>query len=151
MNNPPPVRFPAANNLQWGGVIIGVWLLALIPALAGWALYRPARAHGLASSLALMALIVGAALALRLWQGRALGTLVWNGEQWFLENLEKGTTAVAITPAGIRFDGQCWLLLCVRAGHRTVWLWVGRSADSLRWHALRCALYAQVRTPSAPA
>jgi len=144
MHSPPPVRFPVGRGSQWGRVVAGVWLLALLSLLSALALHAPARAHTLALLTALVALVLGAGLAWRLWRGQVPGALVWDGAQWLLVPADKDSAAAAITPPGIRFDSQRWLLLRTRAGRRPVWLWVERSAGPHDWHALRCALYAQV-------
>jgi hypothetical protein len=151
MNCPPPVRFPLRCNLQWGGLLAGVWLLALLPLLTALALHAPRRSNIPVLLIVLAAFIAGAGLALRLWRGQVAGALVWNGAQWFLENTGKAGTTTAIAPPAVRLDGQRWLLLYTRADRRPVWLWIGRAAAPPRWHALRCALYAQARTPLAPA
>jgi hypothetical protein len=146
MNCPPPVRFLFGRSPQWGGILAGVWLLASVQVLTAWAVRAPGQFNIAALLIALAAFLPGAGLALRLWRGQSAGTLVWNGAQWFLEKAgQDGATAV-VAPPDIRFDGQRWLLLHTRAERRPVWLWIGRAADPLRWHALRCALYGQVPT-----
>ncbi|MDR2991763.1 MAG: hypothetical protein LBU72_07560 [Burkholderiaceae bacterium] len=149
MNCPPPVRFPLGRSPQWGAVLAGVWLLALIPLVTALALHAPARSDILVLLVAFAVCISGTGLALRLWRGQVVGALVWNGAQWFLEKTGKDGATAAIAPPAIRFDGQRWLLLHTRASRRPIWLWIGRSAEPLRWHALRCALYGQV--PARPA
>jgi hypothetical protein len=151
MNSPPPVHFPVECAWQWRGVVAGVWLLALMPLLAALALHAPARSYILVWLIVLAALIFGAWRVMRLGRGQPSGALVWNGAEWFLEQAEKDGAVLAITHPGIRLDGQRWLLLRARTGRRAIWLWIGRSTDPARWHALRCALYAQVSTPLAPA
>jgi hypothetical protein len=148
MNSPPPVRFPIGRSLHWGRLIAGVWLLALIALLAALALHAPARSNVVAWLIALAAFLLGAWLALRLWRGQVVGALIWTGAEWFLE---QESTMTAIAHPGIHFDGQHGLLLRARPGRRAVWLWVERSANPARWHALRCALYARAQEPLASA
>ena len=149
MNCPPPVRFPLGRNRQWGRVMAGVWLLALIPLLSAVALHEPARSNIPALLIALAALLLGAVLACRLRRGPIWDALVWNGAAWFLEEAQKDGATAVIAPPCIHFDGQRWLLLRTRMGRRAIWLWLGRSAALANWHALRCALYAQVPAPPA--
>jgi len=147
MNSPPPVRFPTGHTSQWGVAGAGMWLLALTPILTALALHAPARSNIPAILIALAASVPGVLLTLRLWRGQVSGELVWTGVEWFLE---KDGTMTAIAHPGIRFDSQRRLLLYVRTGDRVIWLWISRSADPAHWHALRCALYAQVSTPLVP-
>jgi len=151
MDRPPPVRFPVKRSASLAWMLVGVWVLALMPVLLGLALYAPARSHRLALGVALLASLVGVWRTWCFWRARMLvevpramlGTLIWNGAEWLLE--KDGVTA-AIAQPDIRCDGQHWLLLRARtnarANRRTLWLWVGRAADPARWHGLRCALYA---------
>jgi len=148
MNSPPPVRFPVERSLQWGGVITGVWLLALFSVLAALALHPPSRSNITVLLIVLAAFILGVWLALRLWRSQISGALVWTGAEWFLE---RNSVMTDIVRPDICFDGQHWLLLRARTGRRAAWLWVGRSTAPVRWHALRCALYAQVSTSLEPA
>jgi hypothetical protein len=79
--------------------------------------------------------------------GQRRGFMYSYGWRSALEQAGKDRATLTITPPGIRFDSQRWLLLSARNGRRPIWLWVGRSADPHGWHALRCALYAQVPIP----
>lgn len=122
--------------LPWlsGGMACAVW---------AWRADQLHASHGLA--LLLWLLVCG--LVFHDLRRPVTGMLRWDGQHWNWES--GGRNALGIVAP--RLDWQQGLLLEFRSpdgrGH---WLWPERHADSLRWGALRRALYAPVADSADP-
>jgi toxin CptA len=139
MRSAPSVIYPVGRSRFGAMVLLATWSAALVVFLA-WLLVGPSLGGRQAAGAAVL-------VACGLWAWRShraapCGQLAWDGAAWQWDGQSSASRPVAIE---VMVDLQAILLLRMQEpGHasgRTEWLWVGQDADTLRWQALRRAVY----------
>ena len=135
MHDAPSVSYPVGRCRFAGGLLAGTWLLGGL-ALLAWAF-----AAGMNTRIGVGLSVWGfcgtwAAVA---WWRSPAGVLAWDGAGWRFGAEEAGAPRPAL-------DLQRVLLLQLRTGPRSLWLWVERDKAPSDWDALRRAVYSRART-----
>lgn len=145
MHSAPAVSYPV------GRCHIQAWLSACVWGLgalvcAGWI-----SANGRLDwpqGAALLAWGLGGVLAWYDWRQTPSGTLRWDGQQWACLSHDS-SQAGTVSPA---LDWQSGVLVAFHPmGGRRQWLWLVRTADPVRWQAVRRALHGRVASVAAQA
>lgn len=141
MRSAPPVVYPV-GRFVWGVhalVVLGALGFVLCWPMGDW---MPVWTwwHWSLPWLWLACLL----LALWLWRLEILGTgsLVWDGQTWWLEpSLQGCAEPIAVTPC---WDAGHGLLLRIGVPRRrwSRYAWLNASQHPQHWHALRCAVHA---------
>ena len=142
----PLVQYPFGRSRRAGRALLAVVALGLA-CIAAWAM----SGGGVRALAGLGLWCACAAAAWSLWRGLLAGQLIWDGGQWSLlaDVAGPGDGSPAQWPR-VHLDLQSGLLISLRWGRgRTIWLWLERGSDPLRWDALRRAVYS--RAPAAAA
>jgi toxin CptA len=139
MHNAPSVTYPVGRSRIQGWLTLCLWLLGLATVL-GWCSHVDA--PNWRQYLALACVLGAGAVALQGWRRMPVGTLRWDGQQWFW--------GAAGEPVGVtvvcRLDLQRHMLLqlCPQLG-RPMWCWAASAELPERWHGLRRAVYSPAR------
>jgi len=142
---PPPVHYPLARPLALVALLCPL-LLCTWALLLCWLLPLPAAAHwthtALRLGLAAAALGATPALLWHGWRGIAVGTLLWDGQQWWLHADAVGPAPAqrqALQTLRVRADGTSWIW--IEATARRYWLLPTRRQHPVRWATLRRAVH----------
>lgn len=135
----PPVSYPVGRSRFYLGMILLLWLIALVFAVTWW--FQSSGAGWPAGLMAGLLPFMGGVL-LWDWRSSPKGMLQWDGRSW-------SWTAVGDHPVlrvSVQLDLQEVLLLtCEMATGRRLWLWVQHATQPAQWLALRRALMAHAR------
>lgn len=140
----PPVAFMSGPTSLLKGFLLLLWCAgsATVVAAVAWGGLTAA-----AIAVLLSLLLVSAASSHLFWRAQAPRVLLWDGSRWLLTLPGRAPDARRdAVRLDVALDVQRAILLCCRGpGPSARWLWLQRSGDGARWHALRCALYATAR------
>jgi hypothetical protein len=146
MHNAPPVSYSAESSVVYATVLAALWGLGLA-ALCWW--YWTAGAWSLRHSVTGITLLLASGLAARSVMRLGKGELRWTGSAWTWTATATSSTDGALA---VHLDWQRGMLLSFTSFQgRRVWLCMAQSAQPLRWHALRCAVYSRATGTSAQA
>lgn len=139
MHNAPSVSYPV-GRCAFQRQLYLLLLLATLAVLGAWALNQGFTSVWCAA--ALLAMVGGVLGALSL---RFEATLCWSGERWCLHD-QSGKKSDVFGEVEVILDMQKTLLLrwqptSDKLPTSFVWLWLGAEPSSIRWQALRCAVY----------
>lgn len=146
MHHAPAVSFPLGRSRFLAVLLCAVWLTG-----AGVvALWCAQQAHfGWRQGLGVVALVVGALLALRWWRMQREGVLHWDGESWQASFV--GLTVTGRVSVHLDLQRQLWLKLHGTAPPSDHWLWLERDANPPAWRDLRRAVYSRAKDVTADA
>ncbi len=138
MHRPPAVSFKVGRS-RWHALVLSAGVLVTTMSLSVFAWTAAAEFPRWAVWVqALLVLLTGIGAAWA-WRRSPIGTLRWDGEQWFwMTRLEMSVSGLSIV-----CDFQRWMLVSMRcAGIRPFFLWLEPThATSVQsWVALRRAL-----------
>lgn len=140
-SNAPPVSYPVGRSHFYLAVILVLWLIALVCALA-W-LRQSAGAGGSAWLMTGLQPFVGGVL-LWDWYAGPKGALHWDGRTWMWAE----TNDLPVLQVSVHLDLQDVLLLsCETVTGRRLWLWAQRSSQAVRWLAFRRAVMTHTKQP----
>ena len=137
MHSAPSVSYPVGRSRFSLAFIAITWLLGAAGLMAWGLQAAPTPSQVL---VAVAAVLLPGAVAMRGWMHSAQGVLDWNGEGWTWSGTEPGTPQAVL-------DLQRAMLLRWSAGRRTRWVWLERSAKPSHWDDLRRAVYSRAPTP----
>lgn len=136
MNSAPAVQYPVGRSTFQGCFLLASGVVAL---LVGGMWLRANVAFGGAQMTFVIVLVFVLSLAGHVWRQTEVGLLTWGGESW---SWSKGLPSAKVRLA-IHFDVQILMILELQPEKGpSVWLWVERASDPVRWRALRRAVYA---------
>jgi hypothetical protein len=151
MRNAPSVVFPVGRSAFYGRILMLVGALALL-VLGWWGLSQRSVPDMLSfGSAGVLLWVLWAAWAWRGWRQSPVGHLQWDAKaspiadplragawRWSRAVSEDGVLLLAVEQA---LDLQSRILLRLRCADRSsLWVWVERSGDPMRWNDLRRAL-----------
>ncbi len=148
--HPPAVRFPVARS---AGAALALAALSAVGALvlAGWSV-AGAPASRLPLALAWLLWGLTAVCAARAWWRSPVGSLQWDGAQWWFASAQQAQALAAEAAPQAHLDLQRFLLLSLPLhGGRKLWLCLERRRSPAEWTALRRAVYSRARTAGAAA
>jgi hypothetical protein len=136
MHRAPAVSFRVARSVHHLALIAILWLVGVLSLLVLGAM-QPLSLADLAALC--LGLLLSGALALRGWQGTAVGLLRWDGAYWHWDGFIDESACALV----LQLDLQHLLLVTVAnsAGQR-VWLWLEQRPANAHWRALRRAIVA---------
>ncbi len=143
--HPPAVRFPVARS---AGAALALAGLSAVGAsvLAGWSV-AGAPANRLPLVLAWLLWMLTAGCAARAWWRSPVGSLQWDGAQWWFAAAQQAQALAAEAAPQVHLDLQRFLLLSLPLhGGRKLWLCLERHRSPAEWIALRRAVYSRART-----
>lgn len=152
-SNAPAVRYPYGRSQRVGRVIAAL-AMAGLACTAAWLQWGGGNTGlGLKAAVGLGLWIVCVALAWRFWRRLPSGLVAWDGGRWELADGNPGQSRILSAAPQVHLDLQACMLLSARIAddgpHR--WLWLEQRSDAALWTALRCAVFASVRSAdSAP-
>jgi hypothetical protein len=145
MHNAPSVSFPVGRSRFQG------WLIGLLVGLGALTVFTwTVQADGLGwrQWLAASLCVTTSAWSARSWWRTPVGSVSWDGVVW---RWTAGAQSVVMVPEVV-LDLQFAILLRlpVTADTGVNWLWLDRASNSLRWIALRRAIYSLARRRDDP-
>ena len=138
MHGAPSVSYPVGRSRFAGAALLLAWA-AGAAGVATWRWQTDAAPAALV--LAVAAVLLTGAFALRSWRRSPHGVLAWDGNAWTWAS-SAGTEAGE--PETV-LDLQRWVLVRWSPGVGTRWLWLERDGQPAAWDALRRALYSRAR------
>lgn len=143
----PFVRFPLQRSQVLAGVLLSVLLFSAAVVLAWWLSSSRAAVIPMPLWLATALWLVACGTAAHFWWRQFLGSLVWDGQTWVLENQELSFKSWALlAPPEVILDVQAHLWLrVVLPQRRPLWLWLDKNSQPQRWMDLRRAVYSRAR------
>ncbi|HUR87818.1 MAG TPA: hypothetical protein VMZ74_01900 [Ramlibacter sp.] len=139
MHGAPSVSYPVGRSRFALGVLASAWL-AGVAGLIAWRVQVPATP--LQVLVAVAAVLVPGAFALRSWLRSPRGMLSWTGDDW---TFSAGATESG-SPGAV-LDAQRVMLVRWSSGKMTRWLWLERGTQPSRWDDLRRAVYSRAPKP----
>jgi len=136
MHGAPSVSYPVGRSRFAGLALLAAWSAGAAGVVA-WRLQVEASAA--AVWVAVAAVLVPGAIALRSWWRSPTGALAWSGTDW---SWTDGRAAETGTPEPV-LDFQRWMLLRWSAGTASRWLWLERAARPAAWDDMRRAVYSR--------
>jgi hypothetical protein len=143
VNNAPAVQYPVGRSSFQGCFLLMSCIGGL---LVGGLWIGASAAIGGAQVLFFVVLAGVLTLAGHRWHQTDSGLLAWGGERWDWTTGGQSIRGCVV----VHFDVQLFMIVTLQDDQgRSVWLWLDRASDTLRWRALRRALYADKEILSA--
>jgi len=150
MHSAPSVSYPVGRSSFLAGLLGVLWLAG---AMVCWPVWHEQGVTDWRAAVSIGATLLAGACAFWWWCRLPSGRLLWDGGQWSLQVTGVPAVVPATGTVRVALDLQSRLLLQLEGlatdGARA-WLWLDASADPLRWHALRCAVYSRAMTDTQP-
>lgn len=135
MHLPPAVSYDVVRSRWHFYALCMLWGSAVLCAVC----FSMVQNHSPLAWSGLLAVVICAPLSFAAWRRAATGLLQWDGARWTWSGFDDAP----VRALRISLDLQHVIGLYLRADDgRSVWLFPERGTDSLRWLALRRALYA---------